>query len=60
MSERKKFEMDSQQVQKMDALGEFAVGIGNNLKNIVGIGTNFAEIINKEAGGNSQRPPALI
>lgn len=54
VSERKKFEMDSQQVQKMDALGEFAVGIGNNLKNIVGIVMNFAEIINKEAGGNSQ------
>ena len=34
----------------MDALGEFAVGIGNNLKNIFGIVMNSAEIINKEAG----------
>jgi PAS domain S-box-containing protein len=54
VSERKKFEMDSQQVQKMDALGEFAVGIGNNLKNIVGIVMNSAEMVNKEARGNSQ------
>jgi len=54
VSERKKFEKDSQQVQKMDALGEFAVGIGNNLKNIVGIVMNSAEMVNKEAGGNSQ------
>ena len=54
VSERKKFELDSQQVQKMDALGEFAVGIGNNLKNIAGIVMNSAEMVNKEAAGSSQ------
>ena len=54
VGERKKFEMDSQQVQKMDALGEFAVGIGNNLKNIFGIVMNSAEMMFKEAVGNAQ------
>jgi PAS domain S-box-containing protein len=52
VSERKKYELESQQIQKMDALGAFAVGIGNNLKNIVGIVMNSAEVINKEAAGN--------
>ncbi|GEM_PF-2276706 len=52
VSERKKYELESQQVQKMDALGAFAVGIGNTLKNIVGIVMNSAEVINKEATGN--------
>ena len=54
VSERKKFEMDAQQVQKMDALGEFAVGIGNNLKNIFGIVMNSAEMMYKETFGNAQ------
>ncbi len=54
VSERKKFEFDAQQVQRMDTLGEFAVGIGNNLKNIVGIVMNSAELMIKEARGNSQ------
>ena len=40
--------------KKMDALGEFAVGIGNNLKNIAGIVMNSAEMVNKEAAGSSQ------
>ncbi len=54
VGERKKFEMDSQQVQKMDALGEFAVGIGNNLKNIFGIVMNSAEMMFKETLGNAR------
>lgn len=52
VSERRKHELEAQQVQKMDALGAFAVGIGNNLKNIVGIVTNSAEVISKQASGN--------
>ena len=52
VSERKKYELESQQVQKMDALGAFAVGIGNNLKNIAGIVMNSVEMINKEIAGN--------
>ncbi len=52
VSERKKYEVESQQVQKMDALGAFAVGIGNNLKNIAGIVMNSVEMINKEDAGN--------
>lgn len=51
VSERKKYELESQQVQRMDALGAFAVGIGNTLKNIVGIVMNSAEVIDKEATG---------
>jgi len=54
VSERKKYELESQQVQKMDALGAFAVGIGNNLKNIAGIVMNSFEMINKEVAGNPQ------
>ncbi|MGA7162163.1 MAG: response regulator, partial [Bacteroidota bacterium] len=54
VGERKKLEMESQQVQKMDALGEFAVGIGNNLKNISGIVMNSSEMIFKESLGNAQ------
>ena len=38
----------------MDALGEFAVGIGNNLKNIFGIVMNSAEMMYKETFGNAQ------
>ena len=49
VTERRQHELESQQVQKMDALGEFAVGIGNTLKNIAGIVMNSAEILNKEA-----------
>jgi len=48
VSEQRKLEADSQQVQKMDALGELAVGIGNNLKNIFGIVMNAAEMIARE------------
>lgn len=52
VSERKKYELESQQVQKMDALGAFAVGIGNNLKNIAGIVMNSFEMITKQGAGN--------
>ncbi len=52
VSDRKRYEIEAQQVQKMDALGAFAVGIGNNLKNIVGIVMNSAEVVAKEARGN--------
>jgi PAS domain S-box-containing protein len=54
VSEKKRYELEAQQVQKMDALGEFAVGIGNNLKNIFGIVMNSAEMMYKETFGNSQ------
>jgi signal transduction histidine kinase/CheY-like chemotaxis protein len=54
VSEKRKLEMESQQVQRMDALGEFAVGIGNNLKNIFGIIMNSAELINKESSGDTR------
>ena len=53
VSDRKRYEIEAQQVQKMDALGAFAVGIGNNLKNIVGIVMNSAEVMTKEAQGNA-------
>ncbi len=49
VSEKRNLELESQQIQKMDALGEFAVGIGNNLKNIFGIIMNAAEMVDKEA-----------
>ncbi|HTR80952.1 MAG TPA: response regulator [Bacteroidota bacterium] len=49
VSEKRKLEMDALQVQKMDALGEFAVGIGNSLKNVSGIILNSAEMIGKES-----------
>ena len=49
VSERHKLELESQQVQRMDALGEFAIGIGNSLKNIFGIVLNSAEMMSKEA-----------
>jgi two-component system, cell cycle sensor histidine kinase and response regulator CckA len=49
VSERRLHELESQQVQKMDALGDFAVGIGNTLKNIAGIVMNSVEILNKDA-----------
>jgi len=54
VSERKKYEVEAQQVQRMDALGAFAVGIGNNLKNIFGIVMNSAETMYKETFGNAQ------
>lgn len=54
VSERQKHELESQQVQKMDALGEFAVGIGNNLKNIVGIVMNSAEVISRDSSGSAE------
>jgi PAS domain S-box-containing protein len=54
VSERKKYEVEAQQVQRMDALGAFAVGIGNNLKNIFGIVMNSAEMMYKETFGNAQ------
>ncbi|HTY09634.1 MAG TPA: response regulator [Bacteroidota bacterium] len=54
VSEKKRYELEAQQVQKMDALGEFAVGIGNNLKNIFGIVMNSAEMMYKETFGNAQ------
>ncbi len=54
MSERKKYELEAQQVQRMDALGAFAVGIGNNLRNIFGIVMNSAEMMYKETFGNAQ------
>ena len=49
VSEKRTLELESQQIQKMDALGEFAVGIGNNLKNIFGIIMNAAEMVDKES-----------
>jgi len=54
VSERKKYELEAQQVQRMDALGAFAVGIGNNLRNIFGIVMNSAEMMYKETFGNAQ------
>jgi len=54
VSEKKRYELEAQQVQKMDALGEFAVGIGNNLKNIFGIVMNSAEMMYKQTFGNAQ------
>ena len=56
VSERRRHELESQQVQKMDALGDFAVGIGNTLKNIAGIVMNSAEILNKKAAAS----PTLV
>lgn len=53
VGEKRRLEMESQQVQKMDALGEFAVGIGNNLKNIFGIVMNSAEMISKEISSDA-------
>ena len=46
--------MEAQQVQRMDALGAFAVGIGNNLRNIFGIVMNSAEMMFKETFGNAR------
>ncbi|MBI2428153.1 MAG: response regulator [Ignavibacteriales bacterium] len=43
ISARKKLEENLQQVQRMDALGRFAVEIGNNFNNILGIILNAAE-----------------
>ena len=48
VTERKRMEMDAQQIQKMDALGTFAVGIGNNFNNIVGMILNAAELLQKK------------
>jgi PAS domain S-box-containing protein len=49
ISERKKMEMELQQIQKMDSLGRLANGIANNLNNIVGIMMNAAEMIKRKA-----------
>jgi len=54
VSERKKYEVEAQQVQRMDALGAFAVGIGNDLRNIFGIVMNSAEVMYKETLGNAR------
>ena len=54
VSERKKYELEAQQVQRMDALGAFAVGIGNNLRNIFGIVMNSAEMMYKGTFGNAR------
>ncbi len=45
VSTRKKLEENLQQVQRMDALGRFAVEIGNNFNNILGIILNAAEVL---------------
>lgn len=45
VSMRKKLEENLQQVQRMDALGRFAVEIGNNFNNILGIILNAAEVL---------------
>ncbi|MEW5798803.1 MAG: response regulator [Bacteroidota bacterium] len=45
VSARKKLEENLQQVQRMDALGRFAVEIGNNFNNILGIILNAAEVL---------------
>jgi PAS domain S-box-containing protein len=45
--ERKRMEEELQQVQKMDALGALATGIGNDFNNIVGMIMNAAEMIHQ-------------